>query len=440
MALNQAAVAGFMRPANYWHCLPQYEQARKAIWEAVNPRTSKKRIDEAFPHEIRERTDNSSMVIELKSGAVWRIVGSDNPDSLVGAGPAGVTFSEWALSNPSAWGLIQPMLLENNGWASFITTPRGKNHAYGMLQMARNNPAWFAQVLTVDDTGQVTPEQIEEVRREYVSLYGQEAADALIEQEYWCSFDAAILGAYWGKEMATAAREGRIGYVKPIDGYPLHTAWDLGIRDSMVIWFFQIIGRRVLVLGCYAATGYGIRHYADTIKEYRERLKVPAGDDWVPHDARQREMGSWVDNPLDPNDGKAKQRIEVMIECGLNPRKIMDHTLPDGISAVRQVLPRCEFDEVGCGETALEGLRQYQTEWDDEKKIFSDKPLHNWASHYADGMRTLAMAYREVMQDPAPEKPRGLVVGNTPPPGWDMPTWDDLIRLQSEEPRQRERI
>lgn len=433
-------MAGIERPANYWHCLPQYEQARKAIWEAVNPRTSKKRIDEAFPQELRERTDNSSMVIELKGGAVWRIVGSDNPDSLVGAGPAGVVFSEWALSNPSAWGLIQPMLLENNGWASFITTPRGKNHAYGMLQMARNNPAWFAQVLTVDDTGQVSPAQIEEVRKEYVSLYGQDAADALIQQEYWCSFEAAILGAYWGKEMASASREGRIGQFDPIPNIPMHTAWDLGIRDSMVIWFFQIVGRFIRVLGCYAATGYGIKHYADTIKEFAGRLKLKPGNDYVPHDARQREMGVWVDNPTSPDDGKAKQRIEVMIECGLHPKKIMDHTLMDGISAVRQMLPRCQFDEIGCGDTALEGLRQYQTEWDDEKKIFSDKPKHDWASHYADGFRSLAMAYREEIADPAPPPPKGIVVGDQAPPGWDLPTFNDILEQQANEPRLRERI
>ncbi len=159
-----------------------------------------------------------------------------------------------------------------------------------------------------------------------------------------------------------------------------------------------------------------------------------------PHDGRQREMGVWVDNPLSPDDGKAKQRIEVMIECGLNPRKIMDHALMDGISAVRQILPRCEFDEEGCGVDSLEGLRQYQTEWDDEKKVFSDKPLHNWASHFADGFRSLAMAYREVMADPAKPTPKGIVVGDQAPPGWGVPTYAELLQLQADEPRERERI
>lgn len=453
LALHQACVAMHpdpnnpspnMRIANYWHCLPEYTQARKAIWTAINPHTGKLRIDEAFPHELRENTRNDDMSITFKSGSSWRVVGSDNPNSLVGATPFGIVFSEWALSNPSSWGYLQPMVLENGGWASFITTPRGKNHAFDMHRAAQTNPNWFAETLTVDDTGQVTPEQLEEVRKDYTALYGADAAEALIQQEYYCSAEAAILGAYWGKEIAQAVREGRVRSLQPVKGYPLHTAWDLGVRDSMVVWFFQVVPSsegysRVLVLGCYAATNYGIKHYAEIVKEYAARLGLQRGYDYVPHDARQREMGVWNDNVLDPKYGEAKQRIEVMLECGLNPKKVADHALMDGISAVRQVLPRCLIDEECCGQ-GVEGLRQYQTEWDDEKKIFSDKPLHNWASHYADGFRTLAMAYREVQVE-APRAPdRGLVVGSRPVPGMILPTFDDLAAMAEWEAPRRERI
>lgn len=422
-----------MKIANYWHCLPEYAQARKAIWTAINPHTGKLRIDEAFPHELRENTRNDDMSITFKSGASWRVVGSDNPNSLVGATPFGIVFSEYALSNQSSWGYLQPMLLENGGWADFITTPRGKNHAYELHRAAQGNPKWFQQTLTVDDTGMVSPAELAEVLKDYTALYGADAAEALIQQEYYCSAEAAILGAYFGKEMAAALREGRIKPLEPVKGYPIHTAWDLGIRDSMVVWFFQIVPGRVLVLGCYSATNYGIGHYAEVIKEYRKRLGCSAGTDFVPHDGRQREMGSF--GP----DGMAKQRIEVMLDCELDPKVVLDHTIMDGISAVRQVLPRCWIDEDCCGQ-AVEGLRQYQTEWDDEKKIFSDKPLHNWASHYADGFRTLAMAYREV-QAIEPKRPdRALVVGDRPVPGFELPTFNDLARLAADEPKQRERI
>lgn len=431
-----------MRIGNYWHCLPEYTQARKAIWTAINPHSGKLRIDEAFPHELRENTRNDDMSITFKSGASWRVVGSDNPNSLVGATPFGIVFSEWALSNPSSWGYLQPMLLENGGWADFITTPRGKNHAHDMHTAAKINKNWFCETLTIDDTGMISPEQLAEVRVDYTALYGADAAEALIQQEYYCSADAAILGAYWGKELAQATREGRIRPLEPIKGYPLHTAWDLGIRDSNVIWFFQVVPgtkgySHVLVLGCYAASNYGIGHHAEVIKEYAARLGLKRGDDYVPHDGRQREMGVWNNNPLDPKYGEAKQRIEVMIECGLNPKKIMDHALMDGISAVRQILPRCYIDESRCNDNAVEGLRQYQTEWDDEKKIFSDKPLHNWASHYADGFRTLAMAVKSVDIEYPRQPDRALVVGSVPVPGMQLPTYADLADLAEREPRRR---
>jgi len=425
LALHQACVAAHLRPANYWHCLPTYEQAKKAIWEAVNPHSGKKRIDEAFPPLVRKRTDNSSMTIEFHTGSVWRIVGSDNPDSLVGAPPAGVVFSEWALCNPSAWGLLQPILLENNGWASFITTPRGRNHVRSMLDMARKNPAWFAQVLTVDDTQQVTMAQIEEARTEYTSLYGKEAADALIQQEYWCSFEAAILGAYYGKELATAEQQGRICRVPADPDVPVHTAWDLGIHDAMAVIDWQIVASQVRILGYDEGHGYGIPYYALRAKERRLKYGCPQGWDYVPHDARQREMTS------SGHDGRAKQRLETMIECGMKPKVVANHAIADGISAVRQVLPRCWWDDSDEVAELLNALRSYQVEWDDDAKCFKKTPLHNWASHGADAKRTLAMAYRELRALPAQEP--GKMFSMDPsmlPIGVKGATLDDLWALQ----------
>ncbi len=419
VSLHKFAVASQLRVANYWHCLPMYEQARKAIWEAVNPHSGKRRIDEAFPHEIRKRTDNSSMVIEFKTGSVYRVVGSDNPDSLVGAPPLGIAFSEWALSNPSAWGLLQPILLENGGWADFITTPRGRNHVFGMYNMAKTNPQWFCQRLTVDDTHQVSLDQIEEAKKEYVSLYGIDAAEALIQQEYWCSFEAAILGAFYGKEMALAEHQGRIGTVDPHEGIPVHTAWDLGIDDAMSIWFWQACAGQVRIVDYHEGHGYAIPHYADLIKKRAEDRGYERGTDFVPHDARQREMSS------SGKDGRAKQRLEVMVECGLKPKVVLDHKVADGISAVRQILPKCWWDS-RCDD-GLNAMRSYQTEWDDDKKVFKQTPLHNWASHGADGFRTLAMAYRELRAEQPKEPGRMFSMDpNTLPDGVPGVTLNDL--------------
>lgn len=211
--LHRTAVAAFERPATYWTALPEYAQARKALWAAVNPHTGKRRIDEAFPHELRETTNEQEMFIRLVNGSTWQLVGSDRYNSLVGAGVAGVTFSEFALANPSAWAYIRPMLEENDGWAAFITTPRGRNHAHSLLEMAKGNPKWFAEVLSIHNTGALSPAQIEESLEEYVALYGEDIGTAQFQQEYECSFNAAILGAFYAREMVNVRKEGRVADV-----------------------------------------------------------------------------------------------------------------------------------------------------------------------------------------------------------------------------------
>lgn len=432
------------RIANYWHCLPEYAQARKAIWTAINPHTGKLRIDEAFPHAIRAGTRNDDMSITFKSGASWRVVGSDNPNSLVGATPFGIVFSEWQLSNPSSWGYLQPMVLENGGWADFIFTSRGKNHAYKMHESAKGNPNWFRQTLTIDDTGQLSAEQLAEAKKDYISIYGEDAAEALMQQEYWCSFEAAILGAYYAREMAAAQVEGRIGSFKPWPNCPINTAWDLGVSrgsNTMAVWDWQIVpttsGKSAIQILHYdTGSGYGIPYFAKRAHERREKWQaelqvefpdatLPQGVDYVPHDARTPEMSS------SGHDGKAKQRIEVMREQKMNPKIVQNHHVADGISAVRQVFWRFRFDEEGCG-VGVDAMREYQAEWDDDLKKFKDIPLGNWAAHPADGIRYLAMAYREVAAPPAPVDPRALVVGgeNALPLGMKGVTLEDMWRAK----------
>jgi phage terminase large subunit len=423
VALNMAAIAAHERVANYWHCLPQYEQARKAIWEAINPHTGRRRIDEAFPPEIRARTDSQSMTIEFRSGSIWKVVGSDNPNSLVGAPPAGIVFSEWALSNPSAWGYLAPILLENGGWAAFISTPRGRNHMKTMLDMARRNPwseanpsGWYAEVLTPNETG-FSKDLIEAQREEYHALFGVDAGDALIEQEYWCSFEAAILGAYYGREMVNAEREGRIGKVER-EALPVHTAWDLGVGDSTAIWCFQVTFSGPRIIDYYEGHGYAVDHYAEWLEE-----RGYHGDDWVPPDARVRE---WTN--AGPG-GKAKTRVQTMLELGRHPKVIPEHKRADGINAVRRLLGKCLFDEERTRQ-GLECLRQYRREWDDDKKVFHETPDHDWSSHGADAFRYLAMAWHELKPEPKP-------VVRQQPQGIGQMTFDQAIKMQQGRRRER---
>lgn len=404
IALHAGACAAHTRVADYWHCLPQYAQARKAIWTAVNPHTGRRRIDEAFPHALRASTNEQEMYIRFKNGSGWRVVGSDNPDSLVGTAPAGIVFSEWALANPSAWAYLAPILEENDGWGFFITTPRGRNHAHSMFNLARSSQAqggpWRAWQIGVRESG-FPLDRVEAQRKEYHQLFGKEAGDSLIEQEYFVSFDAAILGSYWGKELERARQQGRVRRVPIEPGYPIHRAWDLGIGDSTAIWFFQIILGEIRVVGFYQAHGVGLSHYRDVI---RNDWNIIGGVDYVPHDARARELGT------------GKTRVETMLELKLNPEVVANHSVEDGINAGRRVLPRCWFDEEYCQE-GLECLVHYRAEWDTELRCFTDKPVHDFSSHAADAFRYLAMAYEHAVGISAAPQKSAIVIphAGTPP-------------------------
>lgn len=411
LVLHRTAIAAHERIAGYWHCLPEYEQARKAIWTAVNPHTGKRRIDEAFPPEIRDSKDEQQMFIRFKNGSTWQVIGSDRYNSLVGAGVAGVTFSEWALANPSSWGFIRPMIEENNGWATFITTPRGRNHAKSMLEMAQGNSRWFAEISSIKDTGALTQEQIDETIKEYVALFGEDIGRAQYEQEYLCSFNAAILGAFYAREMLALRSEGRISEIEPVPGQPVHRAWDIGVRDDTSIWWFQVVGTKVHILDCYTASGVGVDHYAEIV----HAKPYAPGTDFVPHDAKVKEWGT------------GRTRVEVMTSLGLKPQLVPLAGKLDGIQAARSTLARCIFHP-RTEEKGIAALEQYRREWDDEKKTFRASEVHDWTSHLADAFRYLAMAWRTipVVNVEPVRKPKPGQVPLPPPP---TPSSGGRIRL-----------
>lgn len=408
VCLHHAAVSAFERPASYWHMLPEYAQARKAIWSAVNPHTGKRRIDEAFPQALRDSTNEQEMFIRFKSGSTWQVVGSDRYNSLVGAGVAGVVFSEWALANPSAWGYIRPMLAENNGWAAFITTPRGKNHAHSMYGHAEGDKNWFAEISTIRDTGALTNSEIADALAEYIAIYGEDVGRAQFEQEYMCSWTAAILGAFYGREMAAIRAEGRIFPVEAAPEFPVHTVWDIGVSDDTALWHFQVVGPQVLVLGCHAQSGVGLDYYETYMREIYAQKCWRKGIDFVPHDAKARE---WTSG--------GRTRIETMLSMGFTPQLVPNVGLMDGINAARRTLPLCVFDE-SVEMTGISALESYKRKWDDNKKAFSLYPDHNWASHYADAFRYLALSWRVAREAaPSPAAPTmGQMIeanGITPP-------------------------
>jgi phage terminase large subunit len=408
IALTCTCHQALTRPATYWHCLPEYAQARKAIWAAVNPHTGQRRIDEAFPREIRESTNEQEMFIKLQNGSTWQVIGSDRYNSLVGAGVAGVVFSEWALANPAAWAYISPMMRENDGWAAFITTPRGKNHAFQMYEYARDNPEWFAEISSIADTKALTDEQLIEVKAEYVALYGEDFGNAQFDQEYMCSFDAAIMGSIYGAELAKARAEGRIRQIEYDESLPVMTVWDIGFTDDTAILFVQITAGEVRIIDTYSASGKDLEHYADVLadKPY-DYIKH-----WLPHDAQARTLAA---------AGRSVYE-QLTKDHGLRDVSILQNknTEVQGFLAVRQMFPRLWID--AGQEDFLNALGQFRREWDDDKKCFRDRPVHDWTNHFADALRYLSWVWKEPVKPRAEKLNPQIVIG-----GKSTMTINDLI-------------
>lgn len=406
VSLHWTATAALQRPGNYWHMLPMANQARKAIWDAVNPKTGRRRIDDAFPMAIRETTRESDMLIRFVNGSTWQVVGSDNFAGVIGSPPVGVVFSEWSLADPEAWSQIRPILMENGGWAIFIYTPKGRNHGHSTLEFAKHEPGWSWQVLPATETDIFSPEALQSELREYISEYGEDDGQAYFDQEYNCSFAAPLIGSYYGSYLSKARNEGRITKVPYEPGTPVYTGWDLGRSDDTAIFFAQRRGVQVRVIDYYRSSGHTMDHY---VRHLQNKPYVYAAH-YLPHDASNKVMHS-------PNS-LALQAMELGLK---NVEVMKNESIEVGIHAVRQLLPVCEFDEEKCAQ-GLNALESYHREWDDKRKMFKDIPCHDWASHPADAMRTLAMGLPKVVAYTPPKEPGFIVVG-----GKSTLTWDGLI-------------
>lgn len=381
--LNFTAKEMFNRVGNYWHLFPKQRQARKAIWNGIDA-DGRKIISQVFPEEVVKRKDSTEMMIEIANGATWQLCGSDNYDSLVGSNPVGVVFSEWSLCDPNAWNYVRPMLAENGGWAIFIYTARGKNHGYTLYNMARKNPEWHCELLTVDDTKRadgtpvISPAIIQQERDEGM---GEE----MIQQEYYCSFDAQIPGAVLSDQMRVAYNQKRIN-IFPIDpSLPVGTAWDLGHRDATSIWFWQAVAGEIRLIHYYENNMKDLDHYIRYVKEWCQDngVSYKLGKHLGPHDCEAMRLGQ--------NETVRAQ----CIKAGINMLPTTQpKTKQTGIEAVRRIFPKLWIHEDNC-EQGLACLAEYQYEWDDKLKMFKDRPLHNWASHGFDAIQTLALGWQE---------------------------------------------
>jgi phage terminase large subunit len=364
------------RPGVYYHLLPTFTQAKRIIWDGrdLNGRP----FLNYFPRDLIARKNETELKVHFRNGSIYQLIGTDHFDSIVGPNPVGCVFSEYALQNPQAWELITPILLENQGWAVFCFTPRGKNHAWKLFQSAKNDPEWFTERLTVDQTRREDGSPVirwEEVQKEIDA--GRLDPD-LAEQEFRCSWNAPQVGSYYGKLLEQAEKEGRIGKVPWEPKLPVDTFWDLGVGDSTAIWFTQAYNKEIRVIDYLESSGEGLPYY----KKELDKKPYAYGQHWAPHDIEVRELGS------------GKSRRDIARSLGIRFNTVPNIPIDDGIQAVRAIIPRCWFDRDKCSK-GLDALMAYHKEWDDKNQCFKDHPAHDWSSHSADSFRYFAVGFRE---------------------------------------------
>jgi len=341
----------------YAYLAPLFKQAKTVAWDEL------KRLLIDFP-------DIKFNEAELRAdfmGARIQLYGADNPDTLRGIYLDGVILDEYAQMNPKMYSeVIRPALSDRKGWAVFIGTPKGKNEFYDLYHSANDKKGWKRFLFKASETGILDDEELE--------LAKQDMADTEFEQEYECSWSAALRGAYYAKEIEAAYDEDRVGKVPYDPSKQVVTAWDLGVSDSTSIWFAQYDGKAINIIDYYESSGEGLPHYIDVLnhKEYRYGAHI------APHDIVVREFST------------GKSRKDLAFSLGIDFQVAPKLKVMDGIDAVRTTLNKCWFDELKT-KKGLEALLQYRSSYDDKKKIWSQKPVHDWTSHASDAFRYLCV-------------------------------------------------
>jgi hypothetical protein len=310
----------------------------------------------------------------------------------------GLVADEYGDWKPSVWGyVIRPALADRQGWAIIIGTPKGRNQFWELYQLAEKSSTWLAMTLRASETGLLPESEMEALR--------QELSEDAWRQEMECDFEAALPGAFYGKEMWQAREEGRICTVELDRAVPVHTAWDIGYRDDTAIWFYQVMRGEIHAIDFHASNGRQIEFYTNLIRE----KGYTYGTHWLPHDARAKTLASG-----------GKSVIEQLgVGLGMDRMAIVPHLdVIDGIQAGRRAIDIAWFDEEKT-LPGIEALRQYQREWDEDKKCFREKPRHDWTSHPADAWRMLAIAWHQEEGKPVRTDPDW---NNMP-----QPTYNDFL-------------
>ena len=340
---------------------PTYSQAKRIAWSYI------KDFGEKY---LAKPPQEAELKITLVNEATIYVLGADNADSLRGMYLDAAVMDEYAMFKPSVFPqVIRPALSDRHGWGIFASTPRGKNLFYDIMKGAERSPSeWYHLTLKADTSGIMRPDELEELR--------EQMDEEEFAQEYLCSFDSALKGAIYSNEVNLMFAEGRVVDEELFDpNYPVHVAFDLGFTDATVCIWFQITKGGINVVAAEATTGTDIFYHIEKLYQFAGEL----GEVWLPHDARAKNLQT------------GKSIVEQFLESGIRPNIVPSHKVRDGISAVRKTFPAVRIQSGTTGDL-VEALKAYRRQWNDNALMFSDTPLHDWASDWADCFRYMCLA------------------------------------------------
>ncbi len=358
----------------YAYVAPFYTQAKGVAWDYL------KHFSRPVPNV---KINEAELRIDYPNGNRIQLFGADNADRMRGLAFSGLVADEFGDWKPSVWGyVIRPALADRQGWAVIIGTPKGRNQFCEVYENGLRKPEeWLTLSIKASESGLLPDEEIKALK--------SELSEDAYRQEMECDFEAALPGAFYGRELREMSEDGRIRDNIEIEhSQPVHTAWDLGFDDDTSIWFFQVVAGEVRFIDCYSASGEDIAHYANIIRSRGYRY----GTHYLPHDAVPKTLAAG-----------GRSIMAQLLEQGVKPCRIAPNlSVQDGIQAVRKMLKKTYIDASMCAD-GLDALRQYQREYDEDKKMFRDKPRHDWTSHYADAFRMAAVSWfapKEVFSEP----------------------------------------
>lgn len=362
-ALNQlikSSLENGQQSPRYAYIAPTYGQAKRVAWDYLT-------------HFVRPLNAEAN-ITELRVDFLGRriqLFGSDNPDSLRGQYFDGVVLDEIGDQNPKIWNeIIRPSLSDRKGYCLFIGTPKGNNHFKDLFDRADKEEGWAALEFKASETKLIDEEELLSARKEM--------GDDKFNQEFECSFNAAVEGSYYGKIIGELEEKNRMCEITRDDLCQTYVAWDLGMGDSTALWVAQNAGQEVRLMDYVENHGQGLDWYVNWLKDN----KWETAEQLLPHDVAVRELGT------------GKSRLEVLRESGLNVKVLPRLSVDDGIQSVRRLLPRCWFN-IPQVKQGLDCLRNYRREHDEKRNVFFDKPLHDWASHGSDSFRYLALGMEQ---------------------------------------------